>query len=106
MSDDADVEQTLAEVQARVREAEAALAPRKALEADGRELLARLIRKRKHVQQRGVRSWEGAQRGALRMVTLAAGCVAIGTGAWALDPTLGGVSLVVSLVVLGFEGLR
>lgn len=106
MSEEPDVEQALAEVQARVREVEALLAPRKVLEAESRDLLTRLIRRRKHVQQRGVRTWEGAQRGALRMVTLAAGCVAIGTGAWALDLTLGGASLVLSLVVLGVEGLR
>ena len=50
--------------------------------------------------------WEGAQRAALRMVVLAAGCVALITGATALDSTLGGASIVVTLGVLAVEGMR
>ena len=50
--------------------------------------------------------WEGAQRGALRMVVLAAGCAALITGASALDETLGGVAIVVSMGLLVLEGMR
>lgn len=104
--DGEDLEATLERTQQAVQALELSLAPRRALELEAREVLVRLVKRRKHAQQRGVRTWETAQRGALRMLVLAVGCVVLGTGAWALDETLGGLSLAVSLVVLGLEGLR
>lgn len=105
MSDD-ELRAALEEAEARLAALEAARAPEQALEGEARELLARLSKQRRMAQHRGVRTWDEAPRGALRMVVLSVGCVALGTGAWALDSTLGGASLVASLVVLAVEGLR
>jgi hypothetical protein len=96
----------LREVEERVAWLEAQTTPRQAAEVAGRTLLGKLIKRRQRVQQRGVPMWESAQRAALRMVVLAVGCVALITGATALDSTLGGASIVVTLGVLAVEGMR
>jgi hypothetical protein len=100
------VEQTLRETRELVAWLEEQNAPRERAEAAGRDLLGKLIKRRQRAQQRGVPTWEGAQRGALRMLVLAAGCVALIAGGSALDSSLAVVSIVVSLGVLGFEGIR
>jgi len=81
-------------------------APRHSAETEARSLLAKMIKRRQRVQQRGVPMWEAAQRGALRMVVLGVGCIALITGATALDGTFGGVAIVVSMGVLVLEGMR
>ena len=101
-----ELEEALHEVQGRVDWLEAQLAPRQQREAAARALLGKLIKRRQRVQQRGVQTWEGAQRGALRMVVLAVGCAALITGATALDAGFGGVAIVVAMGVLTFEGMR
>jgi hypothetical protein len=106
MDEGADIEAALADARRRLAEVEARLAPAHALDAEARVVLARILKRKKQAQLTGVRTWESAQRGALRMGVLALGCVLMGSGAWALDDALGGASLVVSLVVLGVEGLR
>ncbi len=100
------LEEILRATEARVAALEADLAPRQHAEADARHLLGQLTKRRQRVQQRGVPMWEGAQRGALRMVVLAAGCVALIAGATALDETLGGVAIVTSMGLLVLEGMR
>ena len=90
----------------RVATLEAQLAPRKGAEAEARVLLGKLTKRRQRVQQRGVPMWEAAQRGALRMVVLALGCTALITGGMALDGTLGGAAIVISMALLVFEGMR
>jgi multidrug efflux pump subunit AcrA (membrane-fusion protein) len=101
-----ELEQALQEAQERVATLEAQLAPRQTAEAEARILLGKLIKKRQRVQQRGVPMWEAAQRGALRMVVLAAGCIALITGSMALDGTLGTGAIVISMFLLVFEGMR
>ena len=101
-----ELEEALVDVQARVDWLEAQLAPRRDSEASARALLGKLVKRRQRVQQRGVQTWEGAQRGALRMVVLAVGCAALITGATALDAGFGGVAIVVAMGVLTFEGMR
>ena len=96
----------LQDAQARVEELESQLAPRQSAEVGARALLSKLIKRRQRVQQRGVPMWESAQRAALRMVVLAVGCIALITGATALDATFGGVAIVVSMGVLVLEGMR
>ncbi|MDP1821722.1 MAG: hypothetical protein Q8L48_00695 [Archangium sp.] len=98
--------EALRDAHERISLLEAQLAPRQAGETSARALLGKLIKRRQRVQQRGVQVWEGAQRAALRMFVLAVGCVALSTGAMALDATLGGVSIVVTLGVLALEGGR
>lgn len=100
------LDEALREANARVAWLEAQIAPRKDAEAKARLLLSKLIKRRQRVQQRGVPMWEGAQRAALRMVVLAIGCAALITGAAALDGTLGGVSIVLTMGVLVVEGMR
>ena len=99
-------DEALCEANARVAWLEAQTAPRQDAEATARVLLKKLIKRRQRVQQRGVPMWEGASRAALRMVVLAIGCAALITGAAALDGTLGGVSIVVTMGVLVLEGMR
>jgi hypothetical protein len=101
-----EVDQALQAAHERVAALEAHLAPRQSAEAEARVLLGKLIKRRQRVQQRGVPMWEAAQRGALRMVVLAAGCTALITGAMALHPTLGGAAIVISMGLLVFEGMR
>lgn len=100
------LEETLRRAQEQLAWLEAQAAPLQAAQARGQELLGQLIKRRQRAQQRGVPMWEGAQRAALRMVVLGVGCSALITGASALDGTLGGVAIVVSLGVLGLEGIR
>ena len=102
LKDDEVLTAALRDVEERIAWLEAQTNPRQA----ARALLGKLIKRRQRVQQRGVPMWEGAQRAALRMVVLAAGCVALITGATALDSTLGGASIVVTLGVLAVEGMR
>ena len=97
---------TLRDVHERLAWLEAQTTPRRRAQEGARALLGKLIKRRQRVQQRGVPMWEGAQRAALRMVVLAVGCVALITGATALDSTLGGASIVVTLGVLAVEGMR
>lgn len=106
MNEPETLDAALRDAQARVAWLEAQTAPRQDAEAKARVLLGKLIKRRQRVQQRGVPMWEGAQRAALRMVVLAVGCGALITGAAALDGTLGGVSIVVAMGVLVFEGMR
>ena len=101
-----ELEQALQEAQERVAALEAQLAPRQIAEAEARVLLGKLIKKRQRVQQRGVPMWEAAQRGALRMVVLAAGCIALITGSMAFDGTLGTGAIVIAMGLLVFEGMR
>lgn len=96
----------LQDAQSKVAELEAQLAPSQSAEIQARTLLSKLIKRRQRVQQRGVPMWESAQRAALRMVVLALGCIALITGATALDATLGGVAIAVSMGVLMLEGMR
>lgn len=105
-ADEEETEAALREAQAQLDWLEAQSAPRREAEANARVLLGRLIKRRQRAQQRGVPMWEGAQRGALRMVVLATGCVVLITGATALDGTLGGVGIVVAMGVLVVEGMR
>lgn len=98
-----EVTQKLAELEARVAELEASIAEREQIADHARSSLAELRRRR---LRGGSRTWEGAQRAALRFVLLSAGCVALVTGGWALDSTLGGATIVASFGVLMFEGLR
>lgn len=100
------LEETLRATEARVSALEASVASRQTAEAEALRLLGQLTRRRQRAQQRGVPMWEGAQRGALRMVVLAAGCAALITGATALDETLGGVAIVTSMGLLVLEGMR
>lgn len=103
-SADADeVAEKLAELEGRVAALEASLGEREAAADRARRSLAELRRQRR---RGGTRTWEGAQRGALRFVVLSAGCIAMVTGGWALDSTVGGVTIVASFGVLMFEGLR
>ena len=106
LKDEAALAAALRDVEERVAWLEAQTSPRQAAESAARALLGKLIKRRQRVQQRGVPMWEGAQRAALRMVVLAAGCAALITGATALDSTLGGASIVVTLGVLALEGMR
>ena len=106
MKDQDTLEQTLRQAQAQRAWLQAQAAPRQDAESRGRELLGTLTRRRQRAQQQGVPMWEGAQRAALRMVVLGLGCIALITGASALDGTAGGVAIVISLGVLGLEGLR
>ena len=96
----------LSDAEARVAALEAFHEPRARAIDQARTLVTEVVKRRNRVQQRGVPMWEGAQRAALRMVVLAAGCVALITGATALDSTLGGASIVVTLGVLAVEGMR
>lgn len=105
-ADEEETEAALREAQAQLDWLESQSAPRRAAEANARVLLGQLIKRRQRAQQRGVPMWEGAQRGALRMVVLAAGCVVLITGATALDGTLGGVGIVVAMGVLVLESMR
>jgi hypothetical protein len=101
-----ELDDALRDAQDRVAALEAQLAPRQVAENEARALLGKLIKRRQRVQQRGVPMWEAAQRGALRMVVLAVGCSALITGATALDGTLGGVAIVISMGLLVVEGMR
>jgi hypothetical protein len=101
-----EVDRALQSAHERVAALEAQLAPRQTAEAEARVLLGKLTKRRQRVQQRGVPMWEGAQRGALRMVVLAAGCTALITGAMALDAVLGAGAIVISLGLLALEGMR
>lgn len=98
-----EVAQKLAELEARVAALEGSLGERETAAARARHALAELRRNR---LRGGTRTWEGAQRGALRFVLLSVGCIAMVTGGWALDSTVGGVTIVASFGVLMFEGLR
>lgn len=106
MKDPRTFDEALCDAEAQVAWLEAQQAPRHAAESGGRSLLAKLTKRRQRAQQRGVPMWEGAQRGALRMVVLGLGCIALITGAAALDGTFGGVAIVVSMGVLVLEGMR
>ena len=101
-----EVDQALQSAHDRIAALEAQLAPRQSAEAEARALLGKLIKRRQRVQQRGVPMWEGAQRGALRMVALAAGCTALITGSMALDSAFGAAAIVISLGLLAYEGMR
>ncbi len=103
MNDERDLAQTLAELEARVAALEANQLVREDAVTHARRTME-LLRKRR--LRGGARTWEGAQRAALRFVVLAAGCVALVTGGAALDGTLAGVTIVASFGVLVFEGLR
>lgn len=100
------LDDALRDAEARVAWLEAQQAPRHAADSKARALLAKLIKRRQRAQQRGVPMWEGDQRDALRMVVLGLGCIALITGATALDATFGGVAIVVSMGVLVLEGMR
>ena len=101
-----ELDEALRAARDQLAELEAHRAPRERAEAEARLLLGKLIKRRQRVQQRGVPMWEGAQRAGLRMVVLAIGCVALITGATALDETLGGVAIMVAMGLLTLEGMR
>ena len=98
-----EVAHKLSELEARVAQLEATLGERERVAEHARKSLAELRRRR---LRGGARTWEGAQRAALRFVLVSMGCVAVITGGWALDPTLGGVTIVAAFGVLMFEGAR
>ncbi len=103
MTDDDALEVTLRETEDRLAWLEAEDATRRAAHQQAQATL-RLISR--HRQRGRVPMWEAAQRAALRMAVLAAGCVLIVAGATALDGTLGGAAIVLSFGVLVFEGSR
>lgn len=105
-SDDAELQRALTQAQARLAELEAWQASLQPVEQRARAVLAAVSTRRKRAQQRGVETWDEPQRGALRMFVLAVGCVTLGTGAWALDASLGGASVCLSLGALWWESLR
>lgn len=98
-----ELDETLRSVRAQLelREAEEAQ-----LEVLVREARAALVLISSHRRRGRVKLWDAAQRGALRTVVLALGCVALVCGASVLDSTLGGAAIVASFGVLLFEGVR
>ena len=106
MKEQETLEDALRQAQAQVAWLEAQRAPLQSAEDRARKLLTLLIKRSQRAQQYGVPSWDGAQRAALRMVLRGFGCIALISGASAIDSGLGGVAMVVALALLGIEGTR
>lgn len=101
--DDAAYARLLEETRAQVAALEVSVHARREVVQQAQQTIERLRRRR---QRRASPLWEGAQRGAVRTVVLAVGCVLLIAGAATLDGTFGGVAIVGAFGVMLMEGLR
>ncbi|MFZ5444741.1 MAG: hypothetical protein ACOZQL_32410 [Myxococcota bacterium] len=102
-SDERDLQEVLRQARATLeqREQDEAVIQRRV--SDARQVLELLAR---HRRRGKVAMLDSAQRGAVRLVVLAFGCVAMISGAFILDGSLGAGAIVASFGVLAFEGVR
>lgn len=95
--------QKRAELEERVAELEA-------IRDDRAELVERAKRSIQALQKQrrrgGAKTWDLAQRTAVRFVLLSVGCVGVVTGGYVFGEFSGNVALVFSFGVLAYEGLR